>query len=101
MKVIYKYPLMLTDRQKIDMPEGARPLSAQWQGRKNVLWGQAVLWALVDTDAMTRPVDVRIIGTGNQMPADMRSHTYVGTVQEPDEPLVWHVFVGPTQMTGV
>lgn len=83
-EIIYKYPLEVIDEQMVAMPEGARILSAQWQGRG------LVAWAVVDP--LAKPVQrrVRVVGTGNPMPEFDGS--YVSTVQEPGRPFVWHVF---------
>lgn len=96
MLTIFKYPLRLTDHQQIAMPEGAEVLTAQWQHDK------IVVWARVDTEAPERVVAFTIIGTGNTIyEQSIRHKRYVATVQEPTRPLVWHVFVGFTKMTGV
>lgn len=42
MKTIYKYPLDVTDRQVIAMPEDAEILTVQVQN------GKPMLWAVVD-----------------------------------------------------
>lgn len=47
MKTIYKYPLQVTDIQKILMPVYAQILSVQAQNN------QLVLWAVVETEAPT------------------------------------------------
>lgn len=82
MKTVWKWPLVLTDAQVLPVPAGAQPLTVQMQG-------PPTLWALVDTDANTRPFEVRIVGTGNRGP-DVTGFTYLGTVQ--DRIFVWHVF---------
>jgi hypothetical protein len=88
--IIYKYSLEITDEQWVTMPTGARILSTQWQG------DGLVAWAIVDPKAAPRPQMVRVIGTGNPMPEFSDHFVFVGTVQEPARPLVWHVFSDPS-----
>lgn len=83
MKTILKYPLEITDEQRIEMPEGAQILCAQMQGES------LVLWANVERYAPKRSVLIVITGTGLQSPDG--SFSYVSTVQL-DECRVWHVF---------
>lgn len=83
--VIWKFELMLTDNQRIAPKRGAKALTAQYQGDKLVLW---MLLDPTEPDELRR---VRIVGTGN--PCDVEGFRYVATAQEPNRPLVWHVFV--------
>lgn len=86
MITIWKFPLAVTDFQKIDMPKGAQVLTVQRQGE------QACIWALVDTD---KEYDVRgfwIFGTGNPIEHSDRLGRYVGTFQALGGALIWHVF---------
>jgi hypothetical protein len=89
MKVIYKYPLEITDTQTVELPYEHRILSVQAQN------GILCLWAAVDLEE-TFKADrtIRIIGTGNQsdeldfyFSGDME---FISTVQLSG--LVWHVF---------
>ena len=79
--VIWKYPLVLKDEQKIQMPLVAWPLCVQMQN------GQPMLWMKVDPTSESVESTIYIVGTGHPVP-DGRS--YVGTFQVP--PFVWHVF---------
>jgi len=81
---IYKYPLRIEDRQVVQLPRGARPLSIGYQS------GDIMLWCLVDPDAPKRPVKVAIVGTGHDFEPD--GWAYVGTAWW-TPPFVWHVFV--------
>ena len=92
-RVIWKYPLELTNRQEIAVPFGARPLSVGQQE------GQLMLWALVRPDhPMTGVVVIRIVGTGHLFESESLDPEYcrfIGTVQMPvpgTPGLVWHVF---------
>jgi hypothetical protein len=82
---IYKYPLDLTDVQKVAMPTDARLLYVAMQN------GQLTLWAHVDTDLFTAHRLIAVIGTGNPAP-ELDEGVYVGTAF--DGPFVWHVFDG-------
>lgn len=102
MKMIFKYPLELTDRQEIEVPIVCQILSVQVQGRV------ICLWALVETELrsndpnieLTRKITVRIVGTGKPIPDanEIASH-FIGTVQggtptkmPNGNDYVWHVF---------
>lgn len=83
-KAIYKYELVITDRQVISIPEGSSILTVQMQN------GRPCMWVLVEVDR--EPVD-RIItcyGTGN--PIKSHPGAYIGTVQSNGGSLVWHFF---------
>lgn len=82
MKRIFKYPIQITDRETIEMPGGAKILSAQVQGNT------ICLWAEVDTEMVPQPRTIAVYGTGNPMPED--PGLFIGTVQTP--PFVWHVY---------
>ena len=90
---IWKYELIIDDIQKIEMPVGARGLTAQWQQ------GKLCLWCMVDEDQPMEKRKVRIYGTGHGMEdfgeyiASNFSETYVGTFQMHDGALVFHVFL--------
>jgi hypothetical protein len=83
---IWKFVLRITDEQHIEMPMGPEFLAVQFQG------GQLCLWALVEPENALHPHRFYIVGTGNPMPDDFG--LYIGTVQQPGLPLVWHVFEG-------
>ena len=91
---IWEYELLVTDMQKVAMPEGAQILSVGNQNNK------LCLWALVNPDKSfpDRHMEVRhieIIGTGNPIvePASMVTRNFIGTVIW--DPFVWHVFERP------
>lgn len=81
-KMIYKYPLVLTEKQSLAMPKNAEILDVQVQN--NVI----VLWALVDPETNDEVRKFEIFGTGVAM-ADV-TRIYLGTVQK--NGFVWHVF---------
>lgn len=100
---IYKYPLVVTDVQTVLLPIGARVLSVQDQGSWD---GALALWAVVDAHQQSVERKVYIVGTGNPLPEPVKrayedeftratadQPYYIGTVQQADGRLVWHVFV--------
>jgi hypothetical protein len=82
---IWKFPLQLTDRQEIEMPEGAVILSVQVQR------SQVCLWALVEPGASKVKRQFRIHGTGHDVP-DVDKLDFIGTIQNNGGDLVFHVF---------
>lgn len=80
---IWKYELGI-GIQDIEMPKGARVLCVQEQRFK------PCIWAHVNPG---RPMELRrfaVVGTG--MAAPERGFNYIGTFQQDDGALVWHVF---------
>lgn len=89
MHTVYKYPLDgYADRQTIELPKGAQPLSVQFQN------GQLCLWALVDTNLGLGRYTVQMYGTGHEIDADDLpvGHEFLGTVQVSGGVLVFHLF---------
>ena len=84
-RTIWKYPLIITDRQTIPVPVFSTPLSVQFQQ------GVLCLWVEVDPDIELEQRMIHVYGTGNPM-ATKVIQQYVGTAQEPDRQLVWHVY---------
>lgn len=83
MTTIYKYPILITDWQQVEMPSNATILCVQLQG--DVL----CLWARVDPERTPTQRTIYIYGTGR---ACRSGGIYIGTVQQFDGTLVWHVF---------
>jgi hypothetical protein len=85
MKTIYKYELPLKDAVEIEMPIGARVLTAHEQN------GKPYIWALVDHTARLGTEHRRfwIVGTGNPA-GHVADEVYVGSAF--CGPFVWHVF---------
>lgn len=86
MQTIWKFPLLVTDAQEIDMPEGARLLAVQVQG------DAPCVWARVEPQNPTVRRRLYIAGTGHPLYSDL--HEYVATFQLPRHGLVFHVFDG-------
>jgi hypothetical protein len=90
MRTIWKYPLEVTDEQKIRIPSSAILLSAQAQKSR------PCLWALVDpTEPETDYIiaTVKMHGTGQPVPNDVLQNQFLGTIQLWKGDLVFHVFV--------
>lgn len=86
MKTIYKYPIGITDQQIIPMPAGANILTVQVQN------GNPFIWAMVDTEAPTERVSIRVYGTGHSI-GERSNLEYIGTFQSMyGGNLVFHVF---------
>ncbi len=86
MRTIWKFPLDLTDKQTLNMPQGAQALTVQMQR------GQPCLWALVDQDAPREGLEVRIHGTGHPISDNLDGFTYMDTFQIQGGMLVFHAF---------
>lgn len=82
-KTIWKFPLDLEDSQIIDIPIGAKFLTAQVQGC-------ICIWAVVDPGKVSERRRILIRGTGH--PFTGSEERYIGTVM--DRAFVWHVFDG-------
>lgn len=80
---IFKYILIIANRQKVPFPIGAKILSVQVQYEKLCIWAQ------VDEFADVEEIIFRIYGTGGEVP--LIEQKYIGTVQMNDG-LVWHLF---------
>jgi hypothetical protein len=86
-RVIWKYPIEITDDQSIDMPSYAEILSVQIQN------GVPCIWALVDPDGEKETRKFEIFGTGNPIMVDIGvERTFIGSFFSHDNKLVWHLF---------
>ena len=82
---VWKYSLVVTDTQVIEMPLGAEILTVQLQGKA------LCLWARVITSRAPEKRTIAIYGTGHEMFAGV-DHAYIGTFQVDEGALVFHVF---------
>lgn len=83
---IFKYPILVTDVQSLEMPAGAKVLSIAEQHER------VCIWALVDPSA---PIVLRrlvIHGTGHQAD-DIVGMQFVGTFISHGGTLVFHAFI--------
>ena len=83
MMSIWKYELRVTPEQTIEMPFKSKILTIQVQHEI------PCLWALVDPDLHNVLRDICIRGTGHKFDG---LGEYIGTFQQADGSLVWHVF---------
>lgn len=85
MKKIYKRVLEITGTQVIFLPRKSQILTCQIQRDK------LCVWYLFDEEEKEVGHQFRIIGTGHPIEEKCLG-SYIGTVQECDGQLVWHVF---------
>jgi hypothetical protein len=84
MKQVWKFALSAVVPD-VEMPRGAEVLSVQVQR------GEPCLWALVDTHAQREVRRFVTVGTGHDIPSDLRMK-HVGTFQLHGGDLIFHVF---------
>lgn len=82
---IYKYPVRVTDINKVEMPKGAKVLSVQMQR------GVPCIWALVDPAAEMETRMFFMFGTGHPVEY-AEGLRFIGTFQLVDRELVFHLF---------
>ncbi len=92
MKTVWKFPLSLTEKQRVEMPLGAQILDVQLQN------SSPCLWAIIQTGAEMQ-TEMRVFetyGTGDPLPngAGADGPYYVATYQL--DGFVWHVFEART-----
>jgi hypothetical protein len=88
-RIIWKYPLTISDFQLITMPTYAEILSVQVQN------DIPCIWALVnpDPEAEMEMRRFEIYGTGHTIQFDMGvDRKYIGTFMTNNDKLVWHLF---------
>lgn len=83
---IFKYELRPIDEQMVQMPAGAKVLSAHEQH------GGVCVWALVDPDKPLASVRFRVLGTGHEF-ENPEAWKFVDTVKLMGGNLMFHVFV--------
>ena len=83
MKVIYKYPLEVTDDQFINIPKNFQILTVQVQN------GCPCLWVEVDPESPVVYAHIVIIGTGHPIHNDDEMK-YIGTFQLESGSFVGH-----------
>jgi hypothetical protein len=81
MKVL-KYPIEITDRQEINMPNRAKLIHVGYDPL-----GVLCVWAVVDERNKRKPVVVSVVGTGRPMTVETGAH--LGSII--DGELVWHI----------
>jgi hypothetical protein len=84
-RTIWKFPLVIDDRQVVNIPTYGEILSVQVQN------GTPCIWVLVNPEEEPEPRHFEIFGTGNPFPVDVGSdRRFIGTFQE--NGFVWHLF---------
>ena len=86
---IWKYPLDITNKQKIIMPKGAKILSVQNQNHS------PTIWALINTEAVPEEREIYCFGTGEPLNTKVNELIFIGTVQNNNGSLVFHIFEKP------
>ncbi len=88
MQTIHRYSFTIDDDVALDMPQDARILDVQI-GREG-----PTLWAMVDTDAPLVKRRIEVYGTGRSLDplVFFGYRKYIGTIQEHNGALVWHLF---------
>ena len=84
-RTIWKFPFTVKDIVEIEMPMGAWILKVDAQHER------PCIWALADPDAELEQRRFRVVGTGHPCD-DVSDFQHVGTFQQFNETLVWHVF---------
>ena len=82
---VWKYPITITDEFDIELPKDAKILCVQMQG--GVL---PCIWVQTSGVEIYETRHFSIIGTGNPFLAE--GLIYIGTFQQYDGQLVWHLF---------
>ena len=86
-KVIWKFELNTKGNQEIKLPLDYEVLALQIQNNK------PCIWVLVDPDKSKETEVFEIYGTGHPIYYDIGiDRKYVGTWQEQNGMLVWHLF---------
>ena len=88
MKKIFKYELT-GDTTPIELPLLFEVLCVQVQ------FDKPQVWILVDDyyEPMKRIYNFHIIATGEEVPNDFTRKNYIGTFQQLEGALIWHVFI--------
>ena len=83
--VIWKYEIPIQDFFEIEMPKDSEVLCVQVQGGKPCIWVR-----VIDPGSLTEKKAFAIVGTGQGF--NDNEYFYVGTFQQLDGYLVWHLF---------
>lgn len=86
MQTVWKAVLKPIEVQGIEVPKGAKMLSAHSQQE------QICVWFLCDSEAPRETRTIAIVGTGHEAPTD---GVFLGTAQLQGGVLQFHVFEGP------
>jgi hypothetical protein len=84
MKTVWKFPLTITDKQTVEIPEHFTPLSVHVQE------DEIFMWAEVFTTNPKVQATINMYGTGHELPE--YPGRFLGTVLTHGGKLVWHVY---------
>lgn len=84
MTTIHKFRISIEDQFSIEMPVGADVIAVADQR------GSAAMWAIVDTAAPLERRGFAVRGTGHPFRGNEGRH--LGTFQQANGALVWHLF---------
>lgn len=85
MKIIWKFPIKhISDRVILLLPASAQILSVQLQGN------DICVWVLCSPTEPKSERTLAVYGTGHPIPEI--EQRFIGTVQECNGALVWHIF---------
>lgn len=82
MKTIWKYQFPITDRFLLEMPIGAKILTAFIRNKVPCLWAE------VETKEYSIPRKFAVTGTGNPTPTE--DCCWIATFSMP--PFIWHLY---------
>lgn len=85
-EAIWKFPLLVTDKQLVEIPLEAKLLYV------DVQYETPSLWALVNTGAKKRAREIYTVGTGHDCGFIPDNAKYVGTYMLVGGSFVGHVF---------
>lgn len=85
MKRIWKFGLSTNVITVLDIPEGYLITSVGLDPSN-----KPCIWAIVDPEAPTIKVRIRIVGTGEPLPEDCGVRNFMGAIIA--KPYVWHIF---------
>lgn len=83
MITVYKYPMKITGKQTIQMPEDSLTILVAEQN------GTLCMWAEVDTESPLEEKEFYIYGTGHEISHDGAMHLGSAVVGN----FVWHVYM--------
>jgi hypothetical protein len=86
-KVVYKYPLDMSERTTIEMPYDAQIVHVERQGRAYCLWAEHGTEPGTDKVSVMKKCTFGIFGTGHEIPD---SAVHIGSIQ--DGPFVFHIY---------
>lgn len=84
MKRVWKFPILMMDEQRLEIPFGSKPLYVGLDPS-----GNPCIWYEVNPQETVSQVMFYVVGTGNPIPT--RVNIYLGSFVHGS--FVWHVYV--------